>query len=97
MLRREESIRRLSGFKQQFGPQFGIRRLGLFGSVARGDNSADSDVDIVVEVEQPTLPLMHNLRQSLVKLFGCDVDLVRLRPTLRPLLQANINRDAIYV
>lgn len=97
MLRREESISRLSSFKRKFGEQFGIRRLGLFGSVARGDNTADSDVDIVVELECPTLPLMHNLRQSLISLYGCEVDLVRLRPTLRPTLQTNINRDAIYV
>lgn len=33
--------------------RFGIKRLGLFGSVARGDYTADSDIDFFVEFDSP--------------------------------------------
>ena len=57
----------------------------------------NSDIDIVVEVEKPTLSLMHNLHEALSKLFNTKVDLVRFRKSLRPLLQSNINQEAVYV
>lgn len=97
MIGLQECIKQLANFKQQFGEKFGITRLGVFGSVARGENTEDSDVDIVVEVEKPTLALMHDLHEALVLLFNCKVDLVRFRKSLRPLLLSNINKDAVYV
>ena len=54
-------------------------------------------MDIVVEVEKPTLALMHDLHEALVLLFNCKVDLVRFRKSLRPLLLSNINKEAVYV
>lgn len=97
MLQLEECKRRLSHFKQSSGLQFGIISIGIFGSVARQENTPDSDIDIVVEVENPTLSLMYNLREALKSLFGCNVDLVRFRDSLRPLLKSNIENEAIYV
>jgi predicted nucleotidyltransferase len=50
-----------------------------------------------VEVEKPTLTLMYELKEKLKELFNCEVDLVRFRPTLRPLFKSNILNDAVYV
>ena len=97
MVRLEDCKEKLTNFKHQFGESFGIIRLGIFGSVARRENTEQSDIDIVVELEKPTLSLMHNLHEALVSLFNCKVDLVRFRKSLRPLLLSNINQDAIYV
>ena len=97
MLRLQECISTLSQFKKTFGRRFGIIRLGIFGSVARGENTEDSDIDIVVEVDNPTLSTMYELRESLNSLFDCKVDLVRMRDTLRPMLLSNIQKDAVYV
>lgn len=97
MVTLQECKEKLAHFKHQFGDNFGITKLGIFGSVARGENNENSDIDIVVEVERPTLSLMHNLHEALVALFNCKVDLVRFRKSLRPLLQANINQEAVYV
>ena len=47
MLVLQDCISKLSEFKQTFGNQFGITRLGIFGSVARQENTEDSDIDIV--------------------------------------------------
>lgn len=88
---------KLLGFKQSSGAAFGIRRLGVFGSVAREENRADSDVDIVVELAAPSLSTMYELRTALTGLLGCKVDLVRMRGSLSPFLKANIEKDAVYV
>ena len=55
------------------------------------------DIDIVVEVEKPTLSLMYELREKLKALFSCNVDLVRFRSTLRPRFKSNILNDVVYV
>ena len=73
------------------------RRTFIFGSVARNENTEGSDIDIVVEVEKPSLQLMYELKEALKALFACEVDLVRFRDSLRPLFKSNILRDVIYV
>ena len=97
MVQLQDSISLLRSFKQKFGDTYGITKLGIFGSVARGENGEDSDIDIIVEVKSPTFVLMHDLREALASLFNCKVDLVRLRKTLRPLLLSNINNEVVYV
>lgn len=97
MLRLQDCIQKLRDFKSDFGAKYGILRLGIFGSVARQQNREDSDIDIVVEIEKPTLSLMYELREVLNRLFDCKVDLVRFRDSLRPLFKSNILRDVIYV
>ena len=97
MVSLQECIQKLQDFKSNFGANYGILKLGIFGSVARQENREDSDIDIVVEVERPTLSLMYELREVLNRLFDCKVDLVRFRDSLRPLFKSNILRDVIYV
>ena len=97
MLVLQDCVEKLSAFKREFGRQYGITKLGIFGSVARQENTEDSDIDIVVEVEKPTLSLMYELKEMLKSLFKCEVDLVRFRSTLRPLFRSNILNDVVYV
>ncbi len=97
MLILQDCVNKLAEFKRTSGSKFGILKLGIFGSVARKENTEGSDIDIVVEVKQPTLSLMYELKEALKALFGCEVDLVRFRETLRPLFKANIQKDVIYV
>lgn len=97
MLVLQDCIQKLSDFKEAFAHKFGILKLGIFGSVARNENTENSDIDIVVEVQKPSLQLMYELREALKQLFGCEVDLVRFRESLRPLFKSNIQKDVIYV
>ena len=92
MLVLQDCIDKLAGFKKTFAQKFGITKLGIFGSVARKENTENSDIDIVVEVEKPSLQLMYELKEALKQLFNCEV-----RDSLRPLFKSNIQRDAIYV
>ena len=97
MLVLQDCIQKLSDFKAVFSQKYGITKLGVFGSVARKENTEGSDIDIVIEVERPTLQLMYELKEALKALFACEVDLVRFRDSLRPLFKSNILKDVIYV
>lgn len=73
----------------------GIRRLSLFGSVARGDAVAESDVDLVAEfdpVARIGLFALAALERRLAGLIGHSVDLLP-EPVEKPRLRANIERD----
>ena len=93
----QDCINRLFAYHQQKANELGIIRIGIFGSVARQQNTEHSDLDVVVEMRQPTLRRMYELESDLKQQFGCEIDIVQMRPTLRPLLKQNIQRDAIYV
>ena len=96
MLVLQDCIQKLSNFKMMFAQKYGITKLGIFGSVARNEHSEQSDIDIVVEVEKPSLRLMYELKEALKQLFNCEVDLVRFRDSLRPLFKSNIQRDGCH-
>ncbi len=58
MLELQECINKLADFKSKFAQEYGITKLGIFGSVARKENTENSDIDIVVEVQKPSLQLI---------------------------------------
>lgn len=51
--RRDEVLAILRRHKAEFAARFGVTELGVFGSVARDEAAADSDVDIVVWMRNP--------------------------------------------
>lgn len=69
----------------------------MFGSVARDEAVDGSDVDIVYKTDRPNLIRSSRMRQELVELLGCDVDVVRYRNRMNPRLKARIERDALYI
>ncbi len=86
----------LRQYKAKVADKYGIRRIGIFGSVARGEQTPDSDVDIVVDLVKPRLFYLVHIKDDLQTLFGCPVDIVRERENMDSLLKTNIQRDGIY-
>ena len=74
----------------------GVTGLCLFGSVARGDNRSDSDVDILVDMH-PKLVLMSGLKRFLEELLGASVDLIRHHAHLSARFLNQISSDAIIL
>ena len=91
-----EYIDLISAHADELRGQFGIRSLRLFGSVSRGEQREDSDVDICVDME-PSLYLLVRLKRFLEQLLQCTVDVVRMHRHINPYLLENIERDGIYV
>ena len=77
---------------------FGVRRLGLFGSFVRGQQDADSDVDMLVEFEpdSKTFDAFINLAFFLEELFGRKVELVTPE-SLSPYIGPHILNEVEYV
>ena len=93
---RENLISILNDHKVELYNQ-GVKSLAVFGSVARGDNSPQSDVDILVEFDHPVgLFEFIRLKHFLELMVGCEVDLVTL-DALRPMMRERIMKEAIYV
>ncbi len=73
----------------------GVKRLGLFGSFARGDSTPASDLDFVVEFEKKSFDGLMDLKECLEAEFGRSVDLVTA-DVLKPRLQSNILDEVIH-
>ncbi len=73
---------------------FGVAALHVFGSVARGDERSDSDLDLLVDfIKPPTYDQYMKLKFYLEDLLGCPVDLLT-RPAIRPEIRPFIEEDA---
>ena len=77
--------------------QFAVKSLAVFGSVARGEATESSDIDLLVEFNQPIgLFEFIRLKNYLENLTGFKVDLVT-PDALRPTMRDSILSEAIYV
>lgn len=77
--------------------QFKIKTLALFGSTARNEATAQSDLDFLVEFDaDPTLNLYMNLKFFLEDLFEKKVDLVT-KGSLKPQITGTVIREAINI
>lgn len=76
--------------------EYGVTGLCIFGSVARGDNGPDSDVDVLVEMP-PKILMMSALKEYLEKLLHTSVDLVRRHSHMSARFLNQISVDAIPI
>jgi predicted nucleotidyltransferase len=73
---RQQYIEKLKAFIPVIQKEFGVSSLCIFGSMARGDNRNDSDVDICVDMPPKALKVSA-LKIYLQDLLGVPVDIVR--------------------
>ncbi len=96
-LQRAEVLRVLGSRKDELTSNYGVTKLGIFGSIARDDASKTSDVDVVVEMEKPDLFYMVHIKEELEEALHCPVDIVHYRKRMNDFLKKRIKRDVIYV
>jgi uncharacterized protein len=75
--------------------RYQLQRIGLFGSTARNQATATSDVDVWVELDPLTPYATVHLKQELEELLQRPVDLVRLREHMNPALRRAILQEGI--
>lgn len=97
VLRRDRLQDLLKEFMAEHGPDYHLQRLGFFGSYARDQATAESDVDIVFATDQPNLFNTAMMKQDLEALLGRQVDVVRLHQYLTPGFRARLEQEAVYV
>ena len=94
---RDSLVRTLQSHAAELRGRFHVKSLGLFGSGARDEATATSDVDLVVEFQDaPSFDTFMDLKFHLEDLLGRRVDLVT-REALRPALRSLIERETVRV
>lgn len=82
--------------KSRFAEIYSVKRIGVFGSVVRGTAVEGSDVDILVEMSDPTFDHYMDLKFEIEDALGMPVDLV-IADTLKPRLRPIIEQELVYV
>lgn len=90
----EAILRRLSENRKEIRA-YGVKRIGLFGSYARGEASKSSDLDFIVEFDKKSFDSYMSLKFFLEHLFGAKVDLVT-RDAIKPRLRSFILEEVVY-
>jgi len=89
-------ISRITEHGDEIRVEFGVARLGVFGSRVRGEARGDSDLDVLVEFARPTFRNYMGLKRFLERLIGVPVDLVSAA-ALKPQLKEHILHEVRYV
>ena len=99
MLTQQNILNFLSENKLFLREQFHVVKIGIFGSFARNEQNPDSDIDILIEMENNVsnvYDLKWNFREFLKNQFQRDVDICNSKH-IKPYAKDYILKDAIYV
>ena len=91
----EQLLLVLRAHLSEWRQRYQLQRIGLCGSTARNEATAQSDVDVWVELDPLTPYATVHLKQELEELLQRPVDLVRLRERMNPGLRQAILLEGI--
>src|SRR4051794_25878696 len=96
-MNRDEVIAKLRAHEADLH-RTGVAALFLFGSVARGEARADSDVDLFFDTDNPRFSLIHlvDVQDQVAAILGTETD-VMTRASLHPMLRGRIEAEAVRV
>jgi hypothetical protein len=75
---------------------FGLLTIGLFGSYAKGEDNAESDIDFLVELTEPRFDFLSGLQIYLENKLGQPIDLIRKRKGMNEQFLRRIEKNIHY-
>lgn len=96
MCDRDNCIATLQANLPYIQEEYGVTGLTLFGSVARGDNRPDSDIDLLVDMP-PKIFVLASLHSYLESLLQTSVDLIHRHSRMNPRFLNEITNDGIKI
>jgi hypothetical protein len=96
MIDKEHITRVLKENKSDLASRYHLTSIGIFGSFTRGDFREDSDIDILIDYDQPIGIEFIDLAEELEKILNRKVDLVSQNGVKLKYLD-EIRKDLIYV
>ncbi len=96
---KEYIINYLKEHKDEFSQKFGITKLGLFGSYAKGNATNNSDIDILIELESNLIDIHEKktiFKETLENYFNTKVDIAREK-YLKPFVKQEVLKEVEYV
>jgi predicted nucleotidyltransferase len=95
-MNRDEALVILSNSKEELREKFGVKSIAVFGSMARNEARSDSDVDVLVEFEEPVgFFTLAKVQFFLEDALGIDVDLAT-PGSLKSPVRERVYKDLIY-
>lgn len=97
ILNSDKILRILKKRKPEFKKTYGVTDIGVFGSIARGKNRPDSDLDVVIKMDKPDLFYMVHIKEELENECNIKVDIIHYRENMNAFLKKRIDLEAVYV
>ncbi|PWH81352.1 nucleotidyltransferase family protein [Brumimicrobium oceani] len=98
MIDAKEILNYLTLKKNRFEKECHLVEIGIFGSIARGEQNEKSDIDLIVEFEENTPDLYaikQRLKDEIQTMFNRPVDICREK-YIKPIFKSQILSDAKY-
>lgn len=95
MINKEQILHIINNQMEKMKNDFSVIQIGLFGSAVRGELTEQSDIDILVDLAEPTFDHYMDLKFYLENLFKTEVDLV-MKDSVKPRLKPEIDKEVIY-
>ncbi len=93
----QEILASLKKLKREVAQEYSVKTMGVFGSVARDEQTGQSDIDLLVEFSKPVgFVTFMRLENFLSERLGNKVDLVT-PDSLKPVIRQDVLSDVIYV
>ncbi len=96
-MNKQDVLAVINEFYDQAKEKYYIRKIGIFGSCARNRMDRESDVDVVVVLDDQDLFNLIGIKQELEYRLNRHVDIVSYRSKMNPFLRRKIDQEAVYV
>ncbi|HHD77327.1 MAG TPA: hypothetical protein ENK93_02015 [Campylobacteraceae bacterium] len=96
MIQLDEIMTQLQKHKEILHDRYSVKKIGVFGSYARGTATSESDIDFYVIFEEKTVDNITGLWIYLEELFQRKVDLIHYHQRLREGLKREIEKEIVY-
>jgi predicted nucleotidyltransferase len=94
---RQDILTSLKNLKGEVSREYSVKTIGIFGSVARSEETDESDIDLLVEFSRPVgFVTFMRLEHFLSERLGARVDLVT-SDSLKPVIRQDVLAEVIYV
>ena len=94
---RQDILSSLQRLKEELTKQYPVKKIGVFGSVARDEQTDESDIDLLVEFSAPVgFVTFMRVEHFLLDRLGKRVDLVT-PDTLKPVIRQDVLAEVIYI
>jgi len=85
----------LKSHKNEIKAKYNVKKIGIFGSYAKGQQNEESDVDILVEFQKPSFDNFMELSFYLEDLFDKKVDLLTPN-SLSPFMKTSVEKEVVW-
>ena len=94
---RQDILSSLKKLKEDVAREYSVKTIGVFGSIARDEQTGTSDIDLLVEFSKPVgFVTFMRLENFLSEKLGTQVDLVT-SDSLKPVIRQDVLAEVIYV